>query len=273
MLADVLAYLRCPVCHDRLAQAGPAVRCPRGHAYDVARQGYVALATRVTHQGDDAAMVAARERLLASGAYDFLDAAIVAATRGHGGLVIDAGAGTGHHLAAVLDARPGSVGLALDVSKPALRRAARAHPRAGAVLADTWRRLPVADRVADVVLNVFAPRNGAEFARVLRRDGVLVVVTPGEEHLAELTGALRPVRVDPDKERRLDAALARWFRPEERRRLRHRMRLTRDQVAALVAMGPAARHTSPAELAAALAALPEPATVTAVVDVRRYRPR
>ena len=48
---------------------------------------------------------------------------------------------------AVLAALPDAVGLALDVSKPALRRAARAHPRAAAALADTWQRLPLADAV------------------------------------------------------------------------------------------------------------------------------
>ena len=59
-------------------------------------------------------------------------------------------------------------GLAFDVTKPALRRAARAHPRVGAVLADTWGPLPLADGSADVLLNVFAPRNGPEMRRVLR---------------------------------------------------------------------------------------------------------
>jgi 23S rRNA (guanine745-N1)-methyltransferase len=55
------------------------------------------------------------------------------------GLVVDVGAGTGHHLAAVLDALTAHHGVALDVAKAAARRAARAHPRAAAVVCDVWR--------------------------------------------------------------------------------------------------------------------------------------
>ena len=86
------------------------------------------------------------------------------------------------------------------MAKPAARRAARAHPRAGAAVCDVWRGLPLADACADVVLDVFAPRNGAEFRRVLRPGGRLVVVTPTPAHLAELVPLLGLIGVDPDKD-------------------------------------------------------------------------
>ena len=276
MLSDVLAFLRCPVCEAALRSRGPAVRCRHGHSFDVARQGYVHLAPGgPTHRGDSAAMVAARADLLATGAYDFIGAALAAALAAAPpaprGLVLDAGAGTGHHLAAVLAAWPDTVGLAVDVSKPAVRRAARAHPRAGAVLADNWRRLPVADGAAAAVLNIFAPRNGAEFARVLRDDGTLLVVTPAPAHLAELVGALGLLRVDPAKEERVADGLTPWLRPTGRSLHSRRLSLTRDQVRAVVSMGPSARHTDPVWLGAALAALPEPVRVTASIRLTRFR--
>ena len=52
--------------------------------------------------------------------------------------MLDLGGGTGHHLAAVLDRAPDAVGVVLDSSAYAARRAARAHPRALAVVADSW---------------------------------------------------------------------------------------------------------------------------------------
>ena len=79
---------------------------------------------------------------------------------------LDLGAGTGRQLARVLDALPRRHGIALDVSRPALQRAARAHPRIGAVGCDIWGALPVRSAAAALVLNVFAPRNGDEIARV-----------------------------------------------------------------------------------------------------------
>ncbi|MFY1652102.1 putative RNA methyltransferase [Solwaraspora sp. WMMB762] len=297
MLTDVLPYLRCPVCRAPLAahdggvpRAGDtngnadgavrALRCPAGHSFDVARQGYVDLMTgRVRHAGDSAEMVAARDEFLRTGHFDMVATGLVEAVGSPapddraGPIVVDAGAGTGAYLAAVLDALPGAVGLALDLSKAAVRRAARAHLSAAAVRCDTWRPLPVADACADLVLNVFAPRNGGEFARILRPRGALIVVTPLPDHLGEVIGPLGLLRVDPAKDDRTGAALRHHFDRVALHVLRRRLCLSHRDVTALVRMGPSARHTDPADLASAIAALPEPVTVTAAVQLAIYRCR
>ncbi|MFI6264544.1 putative RNA methyltransferase [Micromonospora sp. NPDC051006] len=284
MDARILDRLRCPVCGEPLTEAvagtAQALRCPRRHSFDVARQGYVnLLAGRAPHVGDSAEMVAARADFLTAGHYDLISTALaeaaVAVTPPVAGaypLVVDAGAGTGRYLAAVLAALPDAVGLALDVSKPALRRAARAHPRAAAALADTWQRLPLADGAADLLLNVFAPRNGPEFRRVLHPAGALLVVTPAEEHLAELVGPLGLLRVDPTKEDRVASSLGAQFTRVGVALHRSELTLTRPEVATLVGMGPSAWHTDPAGLASRIAALAEPVRVTVAVRLAVWRP-
>jgi len=264
VLSDVLPLLRCPSCTGPLAADDAALRCLRGHSFDVARQGYVSLLPggAGTSTADSAAMVQARADFLGAGHYDAMSEALAAAV-GSGPLV-DVGAGTGHHLARVLD-RVGGPGLALDLSKHAARRAARAHPRVGAVVADAWRALPVADAVAGAVLSVFAPRHPAEAARVLAPGGRLVVATPTAEHLAELVGRLGLVTVDPDKQERLERQLQ-GFRLVGREPVRRRLVLSAADVRAAVAMGPSARHVD-------LAALPdEGAEVTLSVVVAAYEP-
>jgi 23S rRNA (guanine745-N1)-methyltransferase len=160
------------------------------------------------------------------------------------GTLLDLGGGTGHHLAGVLDRLPAAVGVALDSSPYAARRAARAHPRAVAVVADTWARLPVADRAVDRVLVVFAPRNGPEIARVLRDDGRLVVVSPAADHLSELVGPLGLLRVDPDKAARLAATLEPHLEPVTTAVHRERLRLDRPAVATSGRLCPASRNHS-----------------------------
>ena len=268
MIDAALPYLRCPVCQDTLGTGpGRALRCPRGHTFDIARQGYVNLTRgRMPHEGDSAAMVEARAAFLAAGHYTFIADALAGAAAPGDGPVLDAGTGTGFYLAHVLDRRPAATGLGLDVSKPALRRAARAHPRAGAALADLWQRLPLADASAALVLNVFAPRNGAEFRRVLRPDGALLVVTPAADHLAELVASHGLIRVDPDKAGRVADSLGGHFTAAGRTTVRRTLRLDGDELRTLVGMTPSARHTDAGELPAA------GATVTAAVDVTTYRP-
>jgi 23S rRNA (guanine745-N1)-methyltransferase len=232
----VLDVLLCPVCRELLTRSGGALRCPAGHTFDIARQGYVNLLGRA--DGDTAAMVADRAAFLAAGHYAPLARKLAErAADCAPGLVVDAGAGTGYYLNAVL-AR-GGFGLALDASPLALRRAARAHERIGAAVWDVWRPWPVRDGAAAVVLNVFAPRNGPEFHRVLRPDGTLLVVTPTQEHLAELGSAL--LSVDPRKPARLAETLARFERVTSEV-LSYPLTLSASDVRRVIGMGPAAHH-------------------------------
>lgn len=271
MLDEVLACLRCPLCAADLAIDGAALRCPAGHAFDIARQGYANLLTGGAHAGtaDTADMVAARDAFLSGGHFGPLTELIARTAADHAtgdGCVLDAGAGTGHYLSAALDSadRPG---LALDISKYALRRAARAHPRIGAVVWDVWRPWPVRDGAASVLLDVFAPRNGAEFHRVLRPGGTLIVVTPAAGHLGELTGPLGLLSVDGRKAERVGESLGGRFVRTGTTALEMPLSLTRAQAVSLIAMGPNAWHTDPA---ARIAELTEPVEVTASVDVATY---
>jgi 23S rRNA (guanine745-N1)-methyltransferase len=254
VLDDALDLLACPHCGEGLTRAGGSVRCPNGHTFDVARSGYLSLlpGDAQTGSADTAEMVAAREAFLAAGHFDPLAEALAEeAVRALGGepppsgCVLDLGAGTGWYLARVLDRLPGRSGLALDLSKHALRRAARAHERIAAVACDAWRPLPVRAGVAALVLSVFAPRNGPEIARVLRPGGALLVVTPTARHLAELVDQLGLLTVDERKEERLAATLDAHLALERRAEHEWALDLAPGDVANAVAMGPSARHVAP----------------------------
>jgi 23S rRNA (guanine745-N1)-methyltransferase len=264
VLAEALRLLRCPACRQGLAEASGALRCPARHSYDIARQGYVALALGA-HAGDGAEMVAARGRVLSAGLFDPLAEALAEECAAAGkGAVIELGAGTGWYLARVLERLPDRVGVALDVSKPALRRAARAHPRAVAVGADVWGALPVRDGVAGLALSVFAPRNADETARMLEPGGILVAVTPGPGHLAELVEALDLLGTEERKSERLAEAHAERFRLLRERELSWPLELDREAALDLAAMGPSAFHGDPRSRAGEL---PEHFATTASVRI------
>ncbi|MGW3981178.1 methyltransferase domain-containing protein [Streptomyces mirabilis] len=202
--------------------------------------------------GDDATMVQARGRFLSTGTYTPIrkvGARLAADAVSERATVVDVGCGTGYYLAGVLDQLPGARGLGLDTSVRALRSAARAHDRAAAVAWDIFRPFPLADGVADVVLDVFAPRNPAEFHRVLRPTGRLIVVRPTGRHLVELRGRLPAmVTIDPTKEQRLHRALDPFFEADVTEQVEYPVTLTRLGALDLVAMTPSARHVSHADL-------------------------
>lgn len=273
-LASVAGRLHCPVCRQPLAPGRGSLVCPQGHAYDVARQGYVTLlpAKSRAAAGDDAGMVAARVAIQGAGHFAPLTAALADTADALCGpealVILDVGAGTGHHLAGVLDVVGSARGVALDASRAAVRRAARAHPRIAAVRGDTWQEIPLGDAMADFALNAFAPRSGGELERILRPGGAVLVVTPRPEHLHELA-ALHTLRVDPWKHARLNRQLGSRLRPGGVRRLTWTLKLSREEAGAVLRMGPAAKHLS-RDLERRLAGLAEPVTVTAAVELSTF---
>jgi 23S rRNA (guanine745-N1)-methyltransferase len=288
MQAACVRFLVCPVCRGALRPAGTALRCPAGHAFDVAREGYANLLVtrhrRTRMVGDTAAMVAARAGFLARGHYARLADAVAELVAQHlrarggaaAGCVVDVGCGTGYHLGRLRHrllaggAAPPCL-FGTDVSKHAVRRAARDHPDATFLVADTRAGVPLADHAAAAVLDVFAPRDGEEFARLLAAGGLLVVVTPGPGHLAELAERVGLAGIQPEKQQAVAESLARWFRPRQERRLRYPFEVAGPAAAELARMGPSAWHLAPAALAAAerLGGI----TVTADFHLATYAPR
>lgn len=227
---------------------------------------------------DTAEMVAARARFLKADYFTpFADAASTALgahlSVTSRGVIVDVGAGTGWLLARLLDEMPSRVGVALDASKFATRRAASAHPRAISVVCDAWTTLPVLDDAAALVVSFFAPRNPREFRRILAPDGLLMIITPQPDHLAELVGPLGLISIDPDKGERLDAAFGEDFALLESASVTTVMRLGRQEVSDVGGMGPSAHHSTPEAVAARIATLAETIEVTASVDIRVFRRR
>lgn len=193
----------CPVCAGTLTETGGTLRCGKGHSFDRAKEGHVnlLLASRMhaKQPGDSKEMVAARHRLLESGAYAPFGAALgeicaaLPQTLGKSGKplhILDAGCGEGYYDAAVSAAlcqteTPHRLA-GLDISKAAVRLAAKRNlPNTQFAVASSF-ALPVQTGWADVVLNVFSPLALEEFGRVLCPNGVLVYAVPTANHLLGL---------------------------------------------------------------------------------------
>jgi 23S rRNA (guanine745-N1)-methyltransferase len=141
----------------------------------------------------------------------------------------------------------------VDLSPTAVRLAARRYRGARFVVNDVHRRLCIADARADLLLNVFAPRNSAEFARVVGPGGLLVTVVPNEAHLRELRAAFPLLGIGADKRARLERQFGDTFRLEREESVTYRMRLAGESLADLMRMTPSYWHLDAAALARAAA--------------------
>lgn len=197
--------LICPVCGAPMSVSseGKSLVCngeisfknPVGkrHLFDGGAGGYVNLAPQHSGGGDSKEAVRARSSFLRSGYYAPAAEAIAAlvkdVTPGNG-LVLDAGCGEGYYSNTI--AQGGYSVLGVDLSKFAVDAAAKAARRErleGGYAARTLYavgsvfELPVINGGFDTLTNIFAPCAPAEYARVLKSGGHLLVAGAGERHL------------------------------------------------------------------------------------------
>jgi 23S rRNA (guanine745-N1)-methyltransferase len=173
--------------------------CPRGHSFDIARSGYVNLLQpqdkKSKEPGDTAAAVAGRRRLHDRGVTAPLLRAIAELARpSPGETILDAGCGEGFYLGSLAKQAKGCSAHGIDISIPAIEAAAKRYPDCEWIVANADRFVPFADASFSLVLSITARLQAAEFRRVLRPGGRLLVALPAPDDLIELRGKGRDDR-------------------------------------------------------------------------------
>jgi 23S rRNA (guanine745-N1)-methyltransferase len=178
----------CPVCGEPLCRANRSYRCLDGHAFDVAREGYVNLLLpqyrRSKDPGYSKEMIAGCRDFFDAGHYQPLadDVAMLISSYFPEGdrVVVDAGCGEGYYLRrlrallAATGAEQHTLLCGIDISKHDIRGAARRDPRAVYAVAGTY-RMPVLRSVVHVLLTHFSPVSAEDFRRVVKPGGVVLV--------------------------------------------------------------------------------------------------
>lgn len=190
----------CPLCSAPLEREEKRWFCPAGHSFDRAAAGYVNLlpANRKhsKNPGDDQDMVAARAAFLDRGYYRPLRDAlcqVVTEYAVNSPVLVDSGCGEGYYTTGLFQAltreglSPRIAGV--DLSRAALRRAAKRLPQGEFAVASAY-RLPLASAGVDILVNIFSPLALEEFARVLRPGGLFCYAVPSARHLWEMKQVL-----------------------------------------------------------------------------------
>ena len=194
--------LRCTVrnCGQSLVLSEAGLGCRAGHHFDRAKEGYWNLTQpqdkKSTNPGDNRDAVMARHRWLRRGHTAGLVTELkewVASCSSESSptmRVLDLGCGDGSFGPLMFPSHAtGFCGI--DLSRSAIKLAAKHWPEATWVLANADRGLPVMDASVDCVVSLFGRRPVAEIHRVLTQAGVCMVAVPAEDDLIELREAVQ----------------------------------------------------------------------------------
>lgn len=184
--------LICPVCGEGLMKKEKSFVCPKGHSFDIARQGYVnLLPVQNKHSlspGDTRDMLGARRRFLDSGHYTLIcndvSEKIRSFCKEKSPVIADIGSGEGYYTAHLKDSLNAEC-IGIDIAKEASKMSCQ-RDRDILWIVATASHLPVADSSIDAVTAVFSLYVNNEYARVLKSGGIVVEVTAGSRHLTEL---------------------------------------------------------------------------------------
>ncbi|MBO5576786.1 MAG: methyltransferase domain-containing protein [Ruminococcus sp.] len=193
----------CPVCKKKLKKLDNVFHCQNGHSFDIARKGYVNLLTTKkrdpSKSGDKAEMVKARTAFLDKDYYRPLAEKTASLLKElldgkKNSAVIDSGCGEGYYTCIYAHSVPEALFFGVDISKSAVSHCmTRVHVKklknCEFCVASSF-ELPFKNEMADVVVSTFAPVSNDEYARVLKKGGKLVVVSPSSKHLFELKSAV-----------------------------------------------------------------------------------
>ncbi len=201
LISRLSAQLSCPFCGSHLVLA-PTLRlvCAHRHSFDLSRKGYVNFLYKPVNTRYGKSMMEARSQMFRAGffdpllqevekqllTYDKKDSSTLS--------ILDAGCGEGSFLAFAIrhlnnQETYKAEGAGIDLSKEAIQMAANAYSDVVWCVGDLA-RIPFAPHQFDVLLNILSPANYTEFRRVLKKDGQLLKVIPGNRHLIELREAL-----------------------------------------------------------------------------------
>ena len=180
--------------------------------------------------GDNDDMVVSRDLFLNKGYYSKMAQEVsIIVSKYKRKVVLDAGCGTGYYTKQLVANNV----YGIDISKKAVKIASKKDSNISFAVSSVF-NTPFKDNTFDAIISIFSPLAFEEFSRILKDDGIVVCVYPGEMHLIELKKAIYGTEtILNDK-----AVSSDKFTSIEKQNIKGRMLLNKDDISNLVRMTP-----------------------------------
>lgn len=179
---------RCPICNQPLTVLEKSAVCVSKHNFDRAKSGYFnfLLKNQTIFRGDHPTQIDARRNFLSKDFYLPLAKKVNDIIGLYSpAVLIDAGCGEGYYTHHIKNVNPACEVYGFDISKEAIDKASK-QDKSIHYSVSSINRLPYRNQSAQMITSLFAPIDEVEFLRVLRANGILLVISAHPEHLFEL---------------------------------------------------------------------------------------
>ena len=243
---SMISY-KCPNCQLPLRVQERSVRCDYNHSFDIAKEGYVNLLLvqnkKSKEPGDNKAMLRSRQQFLDAGYYQNLATAISNLALKYApepSKIIDIGCGEGYYCerlhGAFTESNRTTEIIGVDIAKAGVQMACKRKIGMQASVASAF-DLPFFNQTFDLALSVFSPICAKETERVLKPQGIVIFVGPGERHLRGLAEHIYQNPVDHTGNAHAQQELN-TFELLESQTLQNTLRVEGDDIFRLLSMTP-----------------------------------
>jgi len=184
----------CPLCQSPFTQVNNTQVCDKNHHFDIAKEGYLNLlpvqSKSSKNPGDNKEMMAARRAFLNTEGYLPLAKKVADISKKYlkekeQARVLDLGCGEGYYTNIIDQSLERHQVLGLDISKVAIRYAAKRYSNIEFCVASAY-QVPLPDDYLDLLIRIYAPSKSEELMRLIKNKGYLITVTPAPRHLYQL---------------------------------------------------------------------------------------
>lgn len=184
--------LHCPLCKSDLYVRGHELICLNNHAYTISKKGDVFLTLPSSYKTSpiyNKELFLNRRKFINKDYYTDVYSTIASVVNVNfkkSITVLDLGSGEGTHMQKILNKVNTDWKLvSIDYSKDAVSLATDYIENNICIVGDI-NNLPLKDASIDIIVDFLSPYNAAEVKRVLKDDGIIIKVVPGNKYLHEL---------------------------------------------------------------------------------------
>ena len=183
----------CPICNENIKLKNNSLICENNHCFDINKKGYFTLLKKNKHRIDniyDMNLFKNRIEFIKKGFYDELHLLIskIINEKNNSTIIVDMGCGDGTHdnkiLTLLNDKNTFIIGN--DISKTGVECSTNYVDNNFIPVVSDLNYIPLKNNSIDVILNILSPSNEREMNRILKKDGIIIKVTPKKEYLYEL---------------------------------------------------------------------------------------